>query len=464
MVRAPPYSGGALAALGFGLAVVHVVHAMRMDLVGSLVEAWVPFAVAVGIASYGVLLVRGDRTGDRTWTVYRGVGVGVGTAALMFVWTVGHRLLQGHTVDHLPFVVANVATAGVAIGTLLGSYHARSRRDRYRAEALFSNLPTPAAYVEPREGTTVVTKVNGAFRKLFDSHETPVGRPIDDCVPPAGDEEKPLSEALESGTSVRFRCTVGVAGTREFVTTSAAAGTPDHAYVILVDITEERRRERRLSVLNRVLRHDVRSAANVVLGHAEALAEDGDAAHLDVIEGRVDDLVEMSQRARTLDRLLSDDTPSRLVNLRDVVEERLDRGTLGVAVRRELPRETVPFHDNGLIDAVLDELLANVEEHGGPDVTATVTLTVVDGGARLTVADDGPGIPRSERAVFERARETDLDHASGIGLWFVTWVVSELGGDVDVATDGDGTVVTVRLPVANDGAAVGAEPEATPGG
>jgi signal transduction histidine kinase len=67
--------------------------------------------------------------------------------------------------------------------------------------------------------------------------------------------------------------------------------------------------------------------------------------------------------------------------------------------------------------------------------------------ATLTVADDGPGLPETEAAVVERTAESDLDHASGLGLWFVTWVVVELDGEVTVDGD-DGTTVAVHVPLA----------------
>jgi hypothetical protein len=37
-------------------------------------------------------------------------------------------------------------------------------------------------------------------------------------------------------------------------------------------------------------------------------------------------------------------------------------------------------------------------------------------GVRHTVADDGPGIPDTERAVIEAGTESQLEHASSLGL------------------------------------------------
>nr|WP_231751670.1 ATP-binding protein [Halogeometricum sp. CBA1124] len=64
----------------------------------------------------------------------------------------------------------------------------------------------------------------------------------------------------------------------------------------------------------------------------------------------------------------------------------------------------------------------------------------------LRVADDGPGIPESERAVFESGTETPLRHSEGLGLWVVEWAVTEAGGRLDLRDRAVGTVVSVALP------------------
>lgn len=70
----------------------------------------------------------------------------------------------------------------------------------------------------------------------------------------------------------------------------------------------------------------------------------------------------------------------------------------------------------------------------------------------LRVADDGPGLPTMERLTLEEGRETPLRHGQGLGLWLVNWVVTRAGGELSVGErDGGGTVVEVRLPLA-DGA------------
>ena len=65
----------------------------------------------------------------------------------------------------------------------------------------------------------------------------------------------------------------------------------------------------------------------------------------------------------------------------------------------------------------------------------------------VTVADDGPGIPENTVEVLARGEETQLTHGDGLGLWLVYWVVSLLGGSIEVDTPtSGGTRIRLTLP------------------
>jgi signal transduction histidine kinase len=97
---------------------------------------------------------------------------------------------------------------------------------------------------------------------------------------------------------------------------------------------------------------------------------------------------------------------------------------------------------------VLSELVENALEHttaDAPRVELSVR-EVSDGTVELSVADDGPGIPEREREILAAGTETQLEHGQGIGLWFVNWAVTQLGGEIQFReNDPEGSLVTVRL-------------------
>ena len=105
------------------------------------------------------------------------------------------------------------------------------------------------------------------------------------------------------------------------------------------------------------------------------------------------------------------------------------------------------------LGTAVKELLVNAIQHNDADTPeVTLDLDVDRNGppleATIAISDNGPGIPENERKVLEEGEESPLLHGSGLGLWLVNWIVTELGGTVRIAeNDPRGTVVTILVPV-----------------
>ncbi|ESP89646.1 PAS/PAC sensor signal transduction histidine kinase [Candidatus Halobonum tyrrellensis G22] len=228
--------------------------------------------------------------------------------------------------------------------------------------------------------------------------------------------------------------------------------------VTLRDVTERRRHERRLSVLNRVLRHDLRNDINVVVGYTELLdpvADDAaDLRPVERIRERAEGMLTLTEKVREVEATLdTGEKPLGVVELGGVLRD------VASAARADFPEATVeldapdslPVRGIEFLDSVFDNLVENaIEHHDGDHPHVRVTARQADGCAEVTVTDDGPGLPESERRALACDRESQLEHASGFGLWLVTWLVEESDGDIRFDTD-DGTTVTVRLPAADGG-------------
>jgi signal transduction histidine kinase len=205
--------------------------------------------------------------------------------------------------------------------------------------------------------------------------------------------------------------------------------------------------------------HELRTPLTSVLANLELLA--------DYLDGDQGDAARSALRsARRMRRLLADllllaradaARPAALAptDLRAVVTEAA--AELGpIAEDHELSVDIAPV----VIDGVRDDLhrlvlnlLENAIRHTPPGTHVTASVDVVDGDARLVVADDGPGVP-GEMAdrLFERfARGTgDRGGSFGLGLSIVKAVAESHGGSValEAPPDGRGARFVVRLPAA----------------
>lgn len=225
-----------------------------------------------------------------------------------------------------------------------------------------------------------------------------------------------------------------------------------HSFVFH-DVTDRKRREQRIQVLNRVLRHNLRNDMNAVNGYAELLedqpADPGEYARQ--IQDVATRLISIGEKAREIEELFSARQAPRESDLRTVIDSAVEElrethGDCEISANIDGGEMQV----NGpVLTAVVRELLDNACRHNdaaNPAVTVETTATPGDEALSIQVRDNGPGIPDHELTPLEEGAETELEHGSGLGLWLVDWGVTMLNGNVEFeADDPRGTVATVRL-------------------
>lgn len=233
------------------------------------------------------------------------------------------------------------------------------------------------------------------------------------------------------------------------------------------ELREEEERTRRLNsqltVLNRVLRHDIRNSVNIILGYTKVSENDDEipAEARETIQTKARELQAMSDKARQLESLLEiESTTNTSVDIVPIVHsaiEELQADYPEVEFDLELP-ESAEVQAPEVVSAAIEELLENAAKHNdseSPSVSVVAESSgaevETDGGTpkgmRVQIRDNGSGIPEQEIDVLERGHETALEHASGIGLWLVHWVVDAAEGEITYeANHPTGSVVEIRLP------------------
>jgi PAS domain S-box-containing protein len=222
---------------------------------------------------------------------------------------------------------------------------------------------------------------------------------------------------------------------------------------IITDDRERNRREQKLTILNRVLRHNIRNRMNVILGHAATLQDVDDEGYRTLaerIEEVGNEIVGLSDKARKAHKHLDipDDEDCR-IDLATVTEQVVV--TFGIShtnavVETDLPGEA-RARAPPAYEVALAELLENAAVHhssgSGP---ATVVVDRADGSYTVRVRDECPPVPDSVVECLEQG-EQPLDHNEGLGLWIVQWVAETVGGDLSFARrdDDEGNVVTLTF-------------------
>lgn len=182
--------------------------------------------------------------------------------------------------------------------------------------------------------------------------------------------------------------------------------------------TELERQNERFEEFMRVVSHDLRSPLTVAQGHLEVVQDECDAdrlAKIDDAHTRIETLITNLLRLAREGEPLSERTPVDLTQVIDASWRHVETADATLHVEVDYTVQA----DKSRLQQVFENLMRNAVEHGGDAVT--VRIGALDDG--FYIADDGPGIPPSDRdAVFEvgNSRVTD---GTGFGLNIVKQIV-----------------------------------------
>jgi len=184
-----------------------------------------------------------------------------------------------------------------------------------------------------------------------------------------------------------------------------------------------------------------------------------------VIERQVNQLVRLVDDLLDASRITSGKLSLRKerIDLAGVVSAAVDAQRPSAEARQQqltvaVPHDPVWIHGDGMrLTQVFQNIINNAIKFTPPRGHVAVSLAVHDGGARVTIIDDGAGMEPVELSrvfdIFYQAhpQPDEAQGGLGIGLALVRQLVELHGGTVEARSEGrgKGSEFTVRMPLAN---------------
>ncbi len=245
-----------------------------------------------------------------------------------------------------------------------------------------------------------------------------------------------------------------------------------HTFNEMLDSLEEGYRLQQRFVADAA--HELRAPLTAILGNLDLLSRMQDMP----AEERAEAVAYADAEARRLSRIVGELLTLARADAGQVLERRpveLDRVVLdAISEVRSLakgPMLELDHFEPVLVEGDADRLkqlvvnlLGNALKYTPGDGLITVGLRCSNSEAIMTLRDTGIGIsPQDLPHIFERFYRADPARSrdpggTGLGLAIVRWIVEQHEGDISIeSVEGEGTTVTVRLPLsANSGVAEGA--------
>ena len=211
------------------------------------------------------------------------------------------------------------------------------------------------------------------------------------------------------------------------------------------------------------LAHDLSQLLWAIQGRAHALAsrlDAPDAAVAEGIAGHADRAADLLAHALGGDAAAGAacDPVAVLHGAWRQAVDRADHRSGPVTARLEAPASAPPVGaPAAALHRILANLLANALDAAGPQVRVTCTVATAGDQVRLTLADDGPGVPAALQAsLFERGVTSQAEAGHGVGLASARDLARRAGGDLVLTPSTAGAEFVLTLPAAT-GAPTGAD-------
>ena len=244
------------------------------------------------------------------------------------------------------------------------------------------------------------------------------------------------------------------------------------SWVVLVrDITREHELEEAKSDFLSTISHELRTPLTTIKGSLQVMSRPNASANSEIgkqmieimkrgsdrLERLVMNLLAVSQMEAGDVQVYPDE-----IELEDLVRSRITSILVDhPQVEVSADEQVVVRADRERLSQVIEHLLDNARKFGPESGLIQVAIVKENGFARLSVSDDGPGIPTiDQERIFDRfvrlgnvlTRETQ---GPGVGLFIAKRSIEAMGGSIQVESEPNrGATFHVRIPLARPMAAV----------
>lgn len=247
-------------------------------------------------------------------------------------------------------------------------------------------------------------------------------------------------------------------------------GTPSYFVVQIQDISEQREMERVKGEFVSVVSHElrtpltsIRGSLGLVLGTMSNEMPRNATRLLEIAHTNCERLIVLINDILDIDKIASGNMrfdlqrrslPAMMRKSVQMTESYAHRFEARLEVRGAQEEAWVVVDEDRFAQVLLN-LLSNASKFSPPHGVVTIEMRVAQGRARVSVTDQGPGIPHDFRArIFERFSQADSSinrrtGGTGLGLHISRQIVERMDGAIGFDTEmGSGSTFWVEFPLA----------------
>ncbi len=237
----------------------------------------------------------------------------------------------------------------------------------------------------------------------------------------------------------------------EFVSNTYLVGDERVIQCNIRDITSRKKAQGRREFLHSLLRHDLMNKIQLIKGYHELIREtelpDPAKEYFKKAGKAVNKSIDMTEKIKTLYKI-DEETETKIINLNPVIKNVISE------LQPHAQQKNMEITFSGKADKVvagplIKELLKNLIENsirhsGGTEIQ--IETKVTEGDCKITIEDDGRGLPTTTKKLFEKGYKDGDNAGSGLGLYYVKTITKRYNGEIMAGeSDEGGAKFTIKL-------------------
>lgn len=206
--------------------------------------------------------------------------------------------------------------------------------------------------------------------------------------------------------------------------------------------------------------HELRTPITLIAGPIQILKQSlKDAEEIELLERNTNRLVNLVDELLDSAKLGKGSFQLTYVNgaVQDFIEQvalQFEQAAQNKSIQLIIEKnDNSTFHafPSNVLDKILTNLIGNAIKYSPEKSTVRVKSSIQGNFLTITIADDGPGIPKNDQKKvfrrFYRGKQTKHIAGTGIGLSLVKEMVDLVQGSIEMKSDSSGTTFTLELPL-----------------
>jgi two-component system sensor kinase len=342
---------------------------------------------------------------------------------------------KGREID---VVISAKLEGNIITGSLMDISYRKQLEERIKEEKEFAEkvIDTANAMIVGLDSRGRIVIFNRKCEELTGlKREKVYGKSWFEFLPPESRKNAVKTfEEIKKGNLVSFVDHVStLEGEKTFYWTNTLVKRGRQKLVISVgvDVTEELKAKRRaeelvevLSLINKILRHDISNDLSVILGILEILKTEYKPELVNIGLKTIERSLELISEMRSFESAV-EGGELKEVDVREVAEKVSEAFTVHINIEGN----GKVYADEGL-QSVFSNIIRNAILHGKTD-RIDIRIREVNGFCEIRIVDYGKGIPDKEKEkIFEEGYFYGESGRTGMGLYIVKKIVDRYGGYV----------------------------------